>query len=94
MAIANGSIDVGVLPSNVLAVQMRRQPDVYKTVGEVGDAKLLAWVVNAKNPEVRTFINETLDEMRATGKLAELQKKWFGETMTLPTSGYLPEAAL
>ncbi|MEX5685838.1 MULTISPECIES: transporter substrate-binding domain-containing protein [Pseudomonas] len=94
LAIANGSIDVGVLPSNVLAVQMRRQPDIYKTVGGVGDSKLLAWVVNARNPEVRTFINETLDEMRASGKLAELQQKWFGETLALPTSGYLPEAAL
>ncbi|MNN83684.1 Bacterial extracellular solute-binding protein, family 3 [compost metagenome] len=73
---------------------MRRQPDIYKTVGGVGDSKLLAWVVNARNPEVRTFINETLDEMRASGKLAELQQKWFGETLALPTSGYLPEAAL
>lgn len=94
LAIVNGTIDIGVLPNNVLSVQMRRQPNTYKAIGELGEAKLLAWVANAKNPEIRTFINETLDEMRASGKLAELQQKWFGETMDLPTSGYLPEGAL
>jgi len=94
VALSNGSLDIGVLPSNVLSVQMRRQPGSFKTIGEVGEPRLLAWVANPKDQEIRTFINTTLEEMRANGKLAALQKKWFGETMELPTANYLPQGAL
>ncbi|SFO81329.1 amino acid ABC transporter substrate-binding protein, PAAT family [Variovorax sp. PDC80] len=94
VALSNGTLDVGVLPSNVLGVQMRRQPNAFKSVGEIGSPRLLAWVANPKDEEIRSFINTTLEEMRANGKLGELQKKWFGETLTLPTSDYLPKGAL
>lgn len=94
VALANGTLDVGVVPSNVLSVQMRREPGAFKTIGELGERKLLAWVANPQDPEIRAFINKTLDEMRANGKLAELQKKWFGEPLNLPSSGYLPKGAL
>ncbi|TAL88743.1 MAG: transporter substrate-binding domain-containing protein [Candidimonas sp.] len=94
LALSNGTIDVGVLPSNVLAIEMRQKPDEYTIIGEVGERKLLAWVVNPKDPDIRAFINQTIDEMRANGKLAELQKKWFGHTMNLPTTNYLPPGAL
>jgi polar amino acid transport system substrate-binding protein len=94
VALSNGTIDVGVLPSNVLAIEMRQKPDAYRIVGEVGKRKLLAWVTNPKDTEIRAFINSTIDEMRANGTLARLQKKWFGQTMDLPTKDYLPPGAL
>lgn len=94
IALSNGTIDVGVIPSNILAVQMRRQPGSFKSIGEIGDPRLLAWVVNAQDPEIRTFINQTIDELRASGKLAAMQKKWFGDTLVLPTANYLPKGAL
>nr|WP_230413300.1 transporter substrate-binding domain-containing protein [Paraburkholderia antibiotica] len=94
VALSNGTLDVGVVPSNVLSVQVRREPGAFKTIGELGERKLLAWVVNPQDPDIRAFINRTLDEMRANGKLAELQKKWFGEPLNLPTSDYLPKGAL
>ena len=94
VALSNGTLDIGVLPSNVLSVQMKRQPGVFRAIGEVGEPRLLAWVVNPKDPEIRAFINQTLDELRASGKLAELQKKWFGEPLDLPTKNYLPNGAL
>lgn len=94
VALSNGTLDIGVIPSNVLAVQMRRQPGAFKAIGAVGEPRLLAWVANPQDAEIRSFINQTLDEMRASGKLAALQKKWFGEALTLPTAGYLPKGAL
>ncbi len=94
LALSNGTIDMGVLPSNVLAVQMRKEPNVFKVIGDLGEPRLLAWVTNPKDKQVREFINQTFEEMRASGKLAELQKKWFGQTLQLPTSGFLPEGAL
>jgi polar amino acid transport system substrate-binding protein len=39
VALSNGTIDVGVLPSNVLAIEMRQKPDAYRIVGEVGKRK-------------------------------------------------------
>lgn len=93
-ALANGTIDVAVLPSNVLALDMRKNPGAFRVIGEAGQPKLLAWVVNPGDPEIRKFINDTLDEMRANGTLAKLQEKWFGKQLDLPTSGYLPEGAL
>ncbi|MGY6273525.1 transporter substrate-binding domain-containing protein [Achromobacter denitrificans] len=94
VALVNGTIDVGVLPSNVLAIEMRQKPDAYRIVGDVGERKLLAWVTNPKDEDIRAFINQTLGEMRANGKLAELQKKWFGEPLDLPSENYLPAGAL
>ena len=94
MALSNRTLDIGVIPSNVLSVQLRRQPGAFKAIGEVGDPRLLAWVTNPQDPEIRTFINQTLEELRVSGKLAELQKKWFGEDLNLPASGYLPKGAL
>ncbi len=94
VALLNGTIDVGVLPSNVLTLEMKQKPDAYRIVGEVGERRLLAWVTNPKDPEIRAFINDTLNEMRANGTLAKLQEKWFGQTMDLPTKDYLPAGAL
>lgn len=94
VALSNGTLDIGVVPSNVLSVQMRRQPGVFRTIGEVGQPRLLAWVAHPQDPEIRAFINQTLAELRESGKLAELQKKWFGAPLDLPTTGYLPAGAL
>ena len=94
VALKNGTLDIGVIPSNVLSVQMRRQPGVFKAIGEVGEPRLLGWVANPQDPAIRTFINQTLEEMQANGKLVALQKKWFGEALNLPTSDYLPKGAL
>lgn len=94
MALSNGTLDIGVIPSNVLSVQMRRQPGAFKAIGEVGEPRLLAWVTHPQDPEIRTFINQMLEEMRVSGKLLALQKKWFGEALALPASGYLPKGAL
>lgn len=94
MALSNGTLDIGVIPSNVLSVQLRRQPGAFKAIGEIGEPRLLAWVTHPQDPEIRTFINQTLEEMRISGKLPALQKKWFGEALNLPASGYLPKGAL
>lgn len=94
VALLNGTIDVGVLPSNVLTLEMKQKPDAYRVVGEVGERRLLAWVTNPKDQEIRAFINDTLNEMRANGTLVKLQEKWFGQTMDLPTKDYLPAGAL
>ena len=94
VALTNKTVDVAILPSIVAAVLMRKEPGEYKTVGKIGDPKMLAWVANPDDKEIRAFINTSLDELSKNGQLATLQKKWFGYTMNLPTTGYLPTGSV
>lgn len=93
-ALANKTVDVALMPSNIAAVQMRKQPNAFRIAGEIGQPKLLAWVANPNDLEIRKFINDSLDEFRASGKLAALQKKWFGAPMETPHENYLPAGAI
>lgn len=93
-ALANKTIDVALMPSNIAAVQMKRQPNAFRIVGTIGQPKLLAWVANPNDLEIRKFINDSLQEFRANGKLAALQTKWFGAPMDTPNSDYLPAGAI
>jgi polar amino acid transport system substrate-binding protein len=93
-ALANKTIDVALMPSNIAAVQMKRQPNVFRITGTIGQPKLLAWVANPNDLEIRKFINESLEEFRKSGKLATLQTKWFGSPMDTPTSDYLPTGSI
>lgn len=93
-ALANKTIDVALMPSNIAAVQMRKQPNVFRLAGAIGQPKLLAWVANPNDLEIRKFINDSLDEFRANGKLAALQQKWFGGPMDTPHANYLPQGAI
>ena len=94
VALTNKTVDVAILPSIVAAVLMKKEPGEYKTVGKIGDPKMLAWVANPDDKEIRAFINTSLDELSKNGQLSTLQKKWFGYTMNLPTSGYLPTGSV
>lgn len=93
-ALANKTIDVALMPSNIAAVEMRRQPKAFRIVGTIGQPKLLAWVANPNDLEIRKFINDSLDAFRADGKLAALQTKWFGAPMDTPSAHYLPDGAI
>jgi polar amino acid transport system substrate-binding protein len=93
-ALANKTIDVALMPSNIAAVQMRKQPNEFRIAGQIGQPKLLAWVANPNDLEIRKLINDSLDEFRANGKLAALQTKWFGAPMETPLNNYLPAGAV
>lgn len=93
-ALANKTIDVALMPSNIAAVQMKRQPNTFRIAGTIGQPKLLAWVANPNDLEIRKFINDSLESFRNDGKLAALQTKWFGAAMDTPRSGYLPDGAI
>jgi polar amino acid transport system substrate-binding protein len=94
VALTNKTLDVGIMPSNIVAVLMKREPGQFRVIGKIGEPKMLAWVANPDDKEIRAFINTSLNELTKSGQLDQMQKKWFGYTMTLPTSGYLPEGAV
>ena len=38
-----------------------------------------AWAVAKDNKELQAFLNEFIAKEKASGRFAELQKKWFGD---------------
>jgi polar amino acid transport system substrate-binding protein len=56
---------------------------VEKPIFEVGQAvsgaSFPAWAVAKDNKELLAFLNDFIAKQKASGRFAELQKKWFGE---------------
>jgi polar amino acid transport system substrate-binding protein len=59
----------------------------------IGESSYLSWVTRPDNLDVRDYINAKIDELNDSGKLKELQMKWFGFAMQTPKDGYLPAGA-
>lgn len=94
VALASGQVDAIVIASPSAAVLMKNVPDTYKIVGSIGEFQYLAWVVRPEDKDLRDFINARIGELKDSGKLKELQLKWFGFEMQTPDQGYLPPGAL
>ena len=73
---------------------MKNVPDTYKIVGSISGVEYLAWVVRPEDKDLRDLINTSIGELKDSGKLKELQMKWFGFEMQTPDQGYLPPGAL
>ena len=77
---------VNSLPNLIEAAKER--PDVFEVVlPTFGPKKYFAWA-GRKDPEsaaLNALIDDELRKLSKSGKLAELQKKWFGLAMDLPT---------
>jgi polar amino acid transport system substrate-binding protein len=85
LALANGQIVAAVAPLPSLAYTMKQRPGVFELVGPLGsDRSYFSWITRKEDKELLDFINASIQELKASGKLAELQRKWFGMTMTLP----------
>jgi len=93
-ALENKAVTAAVIPSNIAAVQIKANPGKFKEAGNIGEPKVLAWVINPDDKEILEFVNSTLDELAKDGTLTKLQTKWFGAPLNLPTTDYLPEGAL
>ena len=94
LALANGTLDVAVQNLPNLAVIMKNQPDMFELVGPITDTSYLAWVTRPEDTDLRDYLSKKILEMRDSGKIDELQDKWFGFKMNIPNEGYLPEGAL
>ncbi|RUU60721.1 transporter substrate-binding domain-containing protein [Mesorhizobium sp. M2C.T.Ca.TU.002.02.1.1] len=94
VALASGQVDAIVIASPSAAVLMKNVPDTYKIVGSISGVEYLAWVVRPEDKDLRDLINASIGELKDSGKLKELQLKWFGFEMQTPDQGYLPPGAL
>lgn len=84
--LANGRLDYVIdsaVPVNTLVAS---KPDVFAKGPAVSGAGYVSWPIPKNSPELLDYMTDFLAHMRETGRLAELQEKWFGESFPdLPT---------
>ena len=80
----NGRIDLifPVLPmANML---IKEEPDTYEIVSTFGEKSYMSWAVRKEDKALLQAINDEILKMKKSGKLQELQEKWFGTSWDLP----------
>jgi polar amino acid transport system substrate-binding protein len=96
VALANGEVDAVMQSLPALAVAVKEKPELFElavATPKEGGYTYLAWVTRPDDKDLRDAISATIKKMRDDGRLATLQKKWFGFEMKIPDSGYLPPGA-
>lgn len=95
----NGQIDLVAQNYASASALVKENPDLYALVpDENGDAAKvsvsdtwLGWAVRKSDTELSDYINSEIEKFKENGFLDELQEKWFGETVDLPSTDYIPE---
>ena len=84
--LANGRLDYAVNGIINATALVKERGNVFAIGQPVSGAGFHAWPVPKGNEELLAYLTEFVAHLRKTGKLAELQKKWFGTTFAeLPT---------
>jgi polar amino acid transport system substrate-binding protein len=88
-----GRIDALSHPLPNLAYLVKQQPDKFELIpGTIGPKSYFAWV-GRKDEESASLIelfNKALAQLNQSGKMTELQLKWFGVEMKVPASAIVP----
>ncbi|HZS33306.1 MAG TPA: transporter substrate-binding domain-containing protein [Methylomirabilota bacterium] len=93
VALANQQVDVMVDSVPPLLGAMRTSPNTFELVGTIGEPFFEGWVTRPEDTDLRDALNAEIRKLRDSGELKRLQQKWFGYTMEIPTTGYLPPGA-
>lgn len=94
----NGQVDLVAQNYASSEAIVNKYPDDFELVtdenGEVAmvsDTDVwLSWAVRKADTELSDYINSEIKKFKEDGTLDELQKKWFGATVELPESDYIP----
>ncbi|MDO6563677.1 transporter substrate-binding domain-containing protein [Amphritea sp. 1_MG-2023] len=87
-ALASRRVDVVPQAIPNLAPIVKQRPDMFEIVQPpFGPATYYAWVgrKDAESASLVQFFSDGIEQLHQSGKLAELQQKWFGFTMDIPT---------
>ena len=85
--LVNGRVDAVVQAIPAGLYLLKRRPGIFAAVEPgIGPKKYYAWCGrnDADSASLAKFFSDELVKMRKSGKMAELQKKWFGYEMPVP----------
>ena len=91
--LAAGRIQAVVQAISNLGPLLKARPDTFEIVNQtIGPKTYYAWAVrnDPDTASLREFLNQGLLELKRSGKMAELQRQWFGFTMDLPDTSPTP----
>ena len=63
-----------------LKALVTEKPNVFEIGQPVSGKSFPAWAVKKGNADLLAYMNEFIAKQKASGKFAELQQKWFGES--------------
>lgn len=90
-ALAEKRVDCVVDDKSVLFEAVGKRKDLaLEVIGEIGGTTPIGWGVNKANPALTAALSEELKKLKASGKMAEIQTKYFGYTMDLPEADFIP----
>ena len=85
--LAAGRLDASVNSLPNLAYAASKRPDTFKVVlPPFGEPSYFSWVGRLDDQTLTDAINASLLKMQDDGRLATIQKKWFGQAQALPRS--------
>lgn len=76
--LANGRLDFAVNSVVSAATMVSKRSDIFELGEATAGLGFIAWPVKKGNDDLLNYLAGFVDHMRASGKLAELQEKWFG----------------
>ncbi|WP_295892195.1 transporter substrate-binding domain-containing protein [uncultured Vibrio sp.] len=78
--LANGRIDYVI--NSIVSVNdvVKSKPKLFKKGLAVSGPGFIGWPVPKDNPELLEYLTGFFQHMSETGRLAQLQEKWFGES--------------
>ena len=74
-----------------LKTLVAEKPNVFAIGQPVSGKSFPAWAVKKGNAELLAYMNEFIAKQKASGKFAELQKKWFGQDFPELPVAFEPE---
>ena len=89
--LALGRVDYVVNTVVNLQTMVAEKPGVFELGQAVSGKSYPAWAVAKGNTELLSFLNGFIAKEKETGRFAELQKKWFGESFPSLPAKWDPE---
>jgi polar amino acid transport system substrate-binding protein len=93
LGLANKQVDAICDTTLPLGKMMQDHPGKFEIVGPISKPFYYGWAARADDLDLRQAVNDQLETLRKSGEMAKLQQKWFGFTMDVPDSGYMPPGA-
>ena len=85
--VGNGRLDAVANTQINLNSLIQTRPDMFVLGGKVGNPVYIAWALKKGNTGVLQLMNGALLDIRKSGAMYQLQKKWFGATFeSMPQS--------
>lgn len=78
--LANGRLDYVINSAVPVNDLIKERGDIFEAGQAVSGPGFVGWPVPKNSPELLAFLTEFMNEMKASGRLAQLQEEWFGES--------------